>query len=197
MVAATRATDRRVARIRGVTGTHKHAVDNPPHSGAPCIAEVFHAHHLELVRLATLLVGDRPTAEDVVQDVFTRLHARWDRVTGRDVLPYARASVVNGCRSVQRRRRIARRLGGAREPAPRQETAESAESAALVAEDRRRVLAALAALPPRRQEVLVLRYYLGLSEAEIASVLGIAPGTVKSTAARGLVALARRIGEDR
>ena len=57
------------------------------------------------------------------------------------------------------------------------------------------MLAALAALPVRRREVLVLRYWLGLSEAEIASVLGISPGTVKSNAARGLAALARKIGE--
>jgi len=57
------------------------------------------------------------------------------------------------------------------------------------------VLAALARLPRRRREVLVLRYYLGLSEAEIAAVLRISPGTVKSTAARGLAALARDLGE--
>ena len=63
------------------------------------------------------------------------------------------------------------------------------------AEERRRVLSALAALSSRRREVLVLRYYLGLSEAEIAKVLGISPGTVKSTAARGIAALAKRLGE--
>jgi len=63
-------------------------------------------------------------------------------------------------------------------------------------QERLRVLAALAALPFRRREVLVLRYYAGLSEAEIARVLGISPGTVKSTAARGLAALARRLGEE-
>jgi RNA polymerase sigma factor (sigma-70 family) len=57
------------------------------------------------------------------------------------------------------------------------------------------VLTALAALPSRRREVLVLRYWLGLTEAEIAAVLGISPGTVKSTAARGLAALARKLGE--
>jgi RNA polymerase sigma factor (sigma-70 family) len=64
-----------------------------------------------------------------------------------------------------------------------------------LAEDRRQVLAALARLPRRRREVLVLRYWLGLSEAEIGQVLGISPGTVKSTAARGLAALARDLGE--
>lgn len=73
---------------------------------------------------------------------------------------------------------------------------ESAESEVIQAEGRRQVLAALAALPPRRREVLVLRYYLGLREAEIAAVLGITPGTVKSTTARGLGALARALGEE-
>ena len=72
---------------------------------------------------------------------------------------------------------------------------ESAEHEAILAEDRRQVLAALAALPSRRREVLVLRYWLGLTEAEIAAVLGISTGTVKSTAARGLAALARELGE--
>jgi RNA polymerase sigma factor (sigma-70 family) len=63
-------------------------------------------------------------------------------------------------------------------------------------EERRQILAALAALSCRRREVLVLRYYLGLSESDIAGVLGISPGTVKSTAARGLAALFRRLGEE-
>ena len=61
----------------------------------------------------------------------------------------------------------------------------------------REVLAALARLSRRRREVLVLRFYLGLSEAEIAATLGISPGTVKSTAARGLAALARALRETR
>ena len=65
----------------------------------------------------------------------------------------------------------------------------------LLSEDRRQVLAALARLPTRRREVLVLRYYAGLSEAEIAATLGISAGTVKSTAARGLATLARALKE--
>jgi RNA polymerase sigma factor (sigma-70 family) len=58
------------------------------------------------------------------------------------------------------------------------------------------VLVALASLPGRRREVLVLRYYVGLSEAEIAATLGISPGAVKSAASRGLAALAKKLGEE-
>ncbi len=164
---------------------------DPP--AAP-VAALFREHHGELVRLALLMVGDLPTAEDVVQDVYASLHSRWSRVAERDaaVLPYVRAAVLNGCRSVLRRRAVARRVGAAHRDEP---PAKSAENEVILSEDRRQVLAALARLPRRRREVLVLRYYLGLSEAEIAAVLGISPGTVKSTAARGLAALARDLGE--
>ena len=73
----------------------------------------------------------------------------------------------------------------------------STEESVLLSEDRQQVLAALAGLSRRRREVLVLRFYLGLSEAEIAATLSISPGTVKSTAARGLAALARALRETR
>lgn len=157
------------------------------------VAALFREHHSDLVRLAVLMVGDPPTAEDVVQDVYARLHPRWSEIAAGDaVLPYVRAAVLNGCRSVLRRRAIARRVGAVHRDEP---SIKSAESEVILSEDRRQVLAALARLPRRRREVLVLRYYLGLSEAEIAAVLGISPGTVKSTAARGLAALARDLGE--
>jgi RNA polymerase sigma-70 factor (sigma-E family) len=160
---------------------------------ARTVAAVFREHHGELVRLALLMVGDLATAEDVVQDVYASLHKRWSRVAADDApLPYVRACVLNGCRSVLRRRGLARRAGALHQAV---EHDASAESEVILSEDRRAVLAALARLPRRRREVLVLRYYLGLSEAEIAAVLGISPGTVKSTAARGLAALARDLGE--
>ncbi len=154
-------------------------------------------HHAELVRLALLLVGDQPTAEDVVQDVFAKLHARraeWP--AGAGSLPYIRAAVLNGCRSQLRRRAVAWRYAGTFGQLSGQAMQDSAEQEMIRSQERTQVLAALAALPFRRREVLVLRYYVGLSEAEIARVLGISPGTVKSTAARGLAALARRLGEE-
>jgi RNA polymerase sigma-70 factor (sigma-E family) len=162
----------------------------------PDLAALFVRYQAELVRLALLLVGDQATAEDVVQDVFARLHAR--RALGpsdADALPYVRAAVLNGCRSQLRRRAVARRFAGAHDGRLENVTQDSAEQELMRSEERAQILAALAALPFRRREVLILRYYLGLSVAEIAQVLGISPGTVKSSAARGLAALARSLGE--
>ena len=163
---------------------------------AGMITALFRDHHGELVRLALLMVADVPTAEDVVQDVYASLHARGSRLAECEaLLPYVRAAVLNGCRSVLRRRGIARRVGLVHQASLRDEALASAESEAIGSEDRREVLTALARLPRRRREVLVLRYYLGLSEAEIAAMLGVSAGTVKSTAARALAALARDLGE--
>ena len=163
-------------------------------TGPSDLAALFARYHADLVRLALLLVGDQPTAEDVVQDVFARLHARRGQVpAGAGALPYVRAAVLNGCRSQLRRRSVAQRFTANR---LQQVTQESAEQELMRSEERMQIRAALAALPFRRREVLVLRFYLGLSEAEIAQMLGISPGTVKSTAARGLAALARRLGEE-
>jgi RNA polymerase sigma factor (sigma-70 family) len=174
------------------------AVPPPPERPEPAaasdVAGLFRERHAELVRLAVLVVGDRPTAEDVVQDVFARLCAR-NLLPDGDALAYVRAAVLNGCRSVLRRRTLTRRLRGAADLDRSDAAPGSAENEVMLAEDRRQVLAALSGLPVRRREVLVLRYWLGLSEAEIAGVLGISPGTVKSNAARGLAALARKLGE--
>jgi RNA polymerase sigma factor (sigma-70 family) len=97
---------------------------------------------------------------------------------------------------VLRHRAIVRRVAIIGAPLWR-DTQESAEHTAMLAEDQRRVLAALAALPPRRREVLVLRFYLGLPVAEVAATLGISQGSVKSATARGLEALGRRLGGER
>jgi RNA polymerase sigma-70 factor (sigma-E family) len=166
-------------------------------AGSPSngVTALFRDHHAELVRLAVLMTGDQGSAEDIVQDVFARLCTRDYLPEAGGALPYARVAVLNGCRSALRRRAIARRFGGARDGPARDLTQASAEHEVLLAEDRRQVLAALAGLSQRRREVLVLRYWLGLPEAEIAAMLGISPGTVKSTAARGIAALARELGE--
>jgi RNA polymerase sigma-70 factor (sigma-E family) len=167
-----------------------------PSGELPDVALIYRQHHADLVRLALLLVGDRGCAEDVVQDVFTRLCASSRVLEQAGTLAYVRTAVVNGCRSVLRRRALVRRIAISR-AAPWRDIQESAEHTAILAEDRRRVLTALAALPARRREVLVLRFYLGLPVAEVAAMLGISQGTVKSATARGLEALARRLEEER
>jgi RNA polymerase sigma-70 factor (sigma-E family) len=157
------------------------------------VSELHRAHALTLIRVATLLLGDQASAEDVVQDAFIGLYRAVPGLRDDDkALPYVRTAVVNGCRSVLRARRRARLRPVPREPPP----VWSAESAAIAGEDRREVLAAVARLPRRAREVLALRYYLDLPDREIAAALGISRGTVSSTASRALAALARELKEE-
>jgi RNA polymerase sigma-70 factor (sigma-E family) len=154
------------------------------------VTAVYEAHALGLIRLAYVMLGDRAAAEDVVQEAFCGLYRRWDRLAGPDkALAYVRSSVLNGCRSARRRERRTG-IGGVS-----QLLAASAESAALAGEERRQVMRSLRRLPDRQREVLVLRFYLELSEAEIAGQMGIRPGTVRSTTSRALAALARALGD--
>jgi RNA polymerase sigma-70 factor (sigma-E family) len=160
--------------------------------GGDVFDTLYRSHALGLVRLALLLVDDRTTAEDVVQDAFLGLFRGWSRLRDPDsALSYLRASVVNGCRSVQRARRTAWLRAQRHQPA--EPPVWSAEAAAIDSEDQREVLVAVARLPRRQREVLALRYYAGLGDSEIASVLRVSRGTVSSTASRGLAALARQL----
>jgi RNA polymerase sigma factor (sigma-70 family) len=164
----------------------------PADSAGDFISGLYRAHAVELIRLALLLVGDQHTAEDVVQDAFLGLQRGLVRL--RDPgkgLAYLRASVVNGCRSVQRRRARASTHLAEPEPPP----VWSAESAAIASEDRRALLAAVAQTPQRAREVLAFRYFLGLPDGEIAAALGVSRSTVSSTASRALVKLARKLEE--
>jgi RNA polymerase sigma factor (sigma-70 family) len=155
------------------------------------VAELFRAHRAALVRVAVLLVGDTPTAEDVVQEAFIGLYRAQRRPTGTEnALAYVRASVVNGCRSVHRTR--SRALRRAVQYAP---PVWSAEAAVLAREESRATLQAFSKLPGRAREVLALRYYLDLPDAEIATTLGISKSTVSSTASRALSALAAEMME--
>jgi RNA polymerase sigma-70 factor (sigma-E family) len=132
-------------------------------------------------------VHDQGVAEEVVQDCFVALHRHWSRLRDPDrALAYLRRSVVNRSRS------HLRHLGVVKSHAERQPTTEpvaGADHAAYVTARRAVVLDALRRLPQRQREVLALRYYLDLSEADIADALGISRGAVKSHASRGVAAL--------
>ena len=151
------------------------------------VTELFRVHHLELVRLAVLTVGDLATAEDVVQDAFEQLHRRWRTLRKQSsALDYARSAVLNGSRSVLRRRSVARRHE-ARISASSHKDAD----AAVGFEQRSELIEAFRRLPARQREVLALRYYVDMSVADAAATLHISEGAVRSTACRGLDALAR------
>jgi RNA polymerase sigma-70 factor (sigma-E family) len=161
-------------------------------AGGDLVDGLFRAHAVALVRLALLLLGDQSSAEDVVQDAFFGLYRSLPRLRDRSkALPYLRASVINGSRSVLRARKRAVLRGVHHEPA-----VWSAESAAMVGEDRKALLAAVARLPRRAREVLALRYYLDLADHEIAAALGVSRATVSSTASRALAALGRELQEE-
>ena len=176
--------------MSGMVGRPSGLRDAERADGASAVlTDLFRGHHLELVRLALLMTGDLATAEDVVQDVFERLHRRWPNLQRQDSsLAYVRSSVLNGCRSVHRRALVARRHapGLAEPPAGGAETA---------ADERSDLMAALSRLPRRQREVLVLRYYADLNVDEIAATLQIGPSAVRSTASRGIAALARAFQE--
>lgn len=154
----------------------------PPETVAVQVSGLFRARYPEMVRLADLLGADDP--EDIAQEAFARLI----RKTGslRDpaaALAYVRSTVCNLVRNRHRHLRVARQ----RTPSGPDEA--SSEHAVMIREDRRELLAALAALPARRREAIVLRYWLDLPEREIAAAMGVSTGTVKSHVSRGLDAL--------
>jgi RNA polymerase sigma-70 factor (sigma-E family) len=160
----------------------------PPDPQTPrTLADLYRDHRMRLVRLAVLLVDDPLTAEDVVQEAFAGLHRHWSSLRDEAAaVAYLRTAVINGSRSVLRRRRTARDY-----VPPHPVNARSAESLAMLSAEHQAVVDALASLPPRQREVLVLRYYGGLSESEIADATGISRGTVKSTASRAMDTVAR------
>jgi RNA polymerase sigma factor (sigma-70 family) len=152
------------------------------------VSGLFRARYPEMVRLADLLGADDP--EDIAQEAFARLIRKHGSLRNPEAaLAYVRASVCNLTRNRHRHLRVVR----LRTPAAHHE--DSSEQVAMLREDHREVLAALAGLAPRRREAIVLRYWLDLSEREIAAAMGVSPGTVKSHVSRGLAALARALGD--
>ena len=149
------------------------------------VTEIYHGEYKSLVRLAVLLVHDVPTAEEVVQDAFEAMHTAWRRLREEEkALSYLRQAVVNRSRSVLRHRTVVDK--NAPKPAPDEP---SAEQGALALIERSAVIAALRMLPDRQREAVVLRYYADLSEADIATTMGISRGAVKSHTARAMAAL--------
>jgi RNA polymerase sigma-70 factor (sigma-E family) len=154
------------------------------------VAALYRDSAVGLIRLAYVMLDDLPDAEDVVQEAFCGLYRRWDRLKDADsAMFYVRASVLNGCRSALRRRAVRRRVLADQPPAV------SAEAMVLSGEEREEVIRVVGRLPHRQREALVLRFYLDLPDEQIARVMGIRPGTVRSATCRALEALGRALKE--
>jgi RNA polymerase sigma-70 factor (sigma-E family) len=136
--------------------------------------EALYADEVDaMARLAFLMVGSTDQAEELVHDAFARLYERWDRVDNPG--GYLRTCVVNGCKDRLRHRSVERRHPVGDPASGHDEVDELAD--------------VLATLPYRQRAAVVLRYYEDRSEADIAELLGVRPGTVKSLLHRGLARL--------
>lgn len=152
--------------------------------------DLFVRHFRATVRLARLMGADDP--EDVAQEAFVRLHEHRRRLREpAAALAHVRRTAANLATSRLRHLRVVRRTPG---EVPR--TAASAEDAVVAAERVDELVAALARLPVRQREALVLRYWLDLPVAEVADALDVPVGTAKSTISRAQAALANLL-EDR
>lgn len=136
------------------------------------LGDLFREQYASMVRLAHALTGSNLVAEDLVQDAFARMQARFDRT--ENPAAYLRTSVVNACRSYHRSNK--------RE----QDRLRRVDVPDAVSLEARELLDALAELPYMQRAAIVLRYYEDYSERQIAQTLGCRPGTVKSHLHRGL-----------
>nr|WP_093838579.1 SigE family RNA polymerase sigma factor [Streptomyces aidingensis] len=149
------------------------------------LTETYQEHYRSLLGLAALLLDDPASCEDVVQEAFIRVHSARRRVRSREkTLAYLRQTVVNLSRSTLRRRILGLKL--LTKPMP---DMASAEEGAYEQLERADLIQAMRGLQRRQREVLVLRYFADMSEAEVARTLGISAGSVKAYGSRGIAAL--------
>jgi RNA polymerase sigma-70 factor (sigma-E family) len=145
--------------------------------------EFAHSRWPSLVRLGYGLTGDRGLAEDLAQNTLVNAYASWPRVRrADDPDAYVRRILLNSFHGGFRKRRVAEELSESPPDVP-------VADPAGVREDRASVLSAVATLPPKQREVVVLRYWLDLTEAQVAATLGCSVGNVKSQTARALAKL--------
>ncbi|NJP68610.1 SigE family RNA polymerase sigma factor [Streptomyces sp. ventii] len=149
------------------------------------LTETYQQHYRSLLGLAALLLDDTASCEDVVQEAFIRVHSARSRVRDPEkTLAYLRQTVVNLSRSTLRRRILGVKLLS--KPMP---DMASAEEGAYDKLERADLIKAMRNLQRRQREVLVLRYFADMSEAEVADSLGISTGSVKAYGSRGIAAL--------
>jgi RNA polymerase sigma-70 factor (sigma-E family) len=156
------------------------------------VAELFAVEGARLVRLARLFTDDRNAAEDLVQEAFIRLHRAAHRISEpAKAAPYLRSIVINLARDHNRRGLMSLRH---HEALPTGAVPEAPEDVLVLDEERGRVVEQLRELSPRQRDCILLRFYMEMTEAEIAAALGISPNSVKTHCRRGMEALRKRMG---
>jgi RNA polymerase sigma-70 factor (sigma-E family) len=149
-------------------------------------AEFVRVRHAALLRYAYLLCGDSHLAQDLVQDALERTGVAWRRIEGQgDPEGYLRRTITNRYLNRVRSLRRERLVGDAPET-----------GVADIEPSDGSLLRLLSCLPRQQRAVIVMRYYLDQSEAQIAEALGCSPGTVKSTASRAIARLRRELGPE-
>lgn len=165
-------------------GIHSEIPDGRADSDADrAVTALYDNHYRSLVSLAALLVPDAALAENVVQDSFVAMHSAWNRLDGDRALDYLLRSVVQRSRRVPRRGPAAHTIVAPRAGLP------AAAEAMDTGPRRPALISALRDLPARQREVLVLRYYADLPDAQIASAIHTTTGAVGRLAARALASL--------
>ncbi|MEU6056904.1 SigE family RNA polymerase sigma factor [Streptomyces sp. NPDC047097] len=183
--AAESAVGGTVAEDRATSGTTAAAGTTVDH-----LTETYRAHYRSLLGLAALLLDDTASCEDVVQEAFIRVHSARSRVRDPEkTLAYLRQTVVNLSRSALRRRILGLKLLS--KPMP---DMASAEEGAYDQLERDALIKAMRGLQRRQREVLVLRYFADMTEAQVAETLGISLGSVKAYGSRGIAALRVAMG---
>lgn len=149
------------------------------------LTELYVGHYRSLVRLAALLLDDVAASEDVVQEAYVRLASNRRLPASDKALAYLRQTVVNLSRSAMRHRQVVTRKAPLLVVDERTGTRDAMWDS-LVHDE---LVAALRRLPNRQREVVALRYFLELTEREVADLLGLSAGSVKAYCSRGLDAL--------
>ena len=159
--------------------------------------ELVRGHQAVAFRTAFTITGDAAEAEDAAQEAFVKVYRTLDRFrSGAPLRPWLLTVVANEARN--RRRAAGRRLGltlRAAEQHGSQGASPSPETTVVAEERRAELLGAVEGLREEDREVISLRYFLELSEAEAASVMGCARGTVKSRLSRAVGRLREKMME--
>ncbi len=156
------------------------------------VAELFRLEGARLVRLARLFTDDRNAAEDLVQEAFIRLHRAAHRIQDpMKAASYLRSIVINLARDHNRRGLMSLRH---QEAIPAGVEPDAPEDVLVMDDERRRLLDEVRALSPRQRDCVLLRFYLELSESEIAATLDISKNSVKTHYRRGMETLRSRLG---